>query len=821
MPNLHHPKATMRLLTFVAITALLTIPLQAVIVRGTVTTPFGVPLGNARVELIQGRRVAAFTVTQQDGTYEIRSSLPGRFVLLAAASPYAPSVGQDFYGGQFAVVTRNIVMQYTTVTPQLAVTATGIPTPVQQIPSAITLIPQSALSTQIGILNDLRQSAGANVVQTGQAGGSIALFLRGGSPDSNKILTDGIPSEDIGGAFDFSSVATTALAGPELYRGANSALYGTGTEAGTASLPTTRGNALRPALNYTGDAGNFHTYRNEAILSGAYNKFDYLAAFSRFNTSNALPLDQYHSTTEAANIGYNFATNTQARFTLRNTDSDTGLPSAHDIYGISSSGKRSDQDLYSGLTVENVLAGNWHNLARYGIARKREQVDQFAPTGQPVNIIFDGLPETIYYGNTVTLRGANGYTATGQAQFNLPAYDAVSNRDELTYQSDYAFPYRIAVLFSFHYENERGRLLTSAGNQKIKRANYLYALQVQGDIKHRVFYSLGGGVEDNELYGIAGTPRLGLTYDAIRPGAKPFHGTLLRANVATGVQEPSLTAQLTSLETLLDQTGNASAIPIYNIHPITAERSRTYDFAVDQNILNQKLILKAGYFHNQFNHQLEFLAVNGLERYFNFPAALAIQLPSTTVNSLAYRTQGMELELQYQPLHRVFLRGGYTYLASLVEQSFSFDATAATDGLPITNPNLPGIPIGALSPLVGSRPFQRPPDTGFFAAEYSASRFSAALKGAFSSRSDDSTFQLDNARTSTGPFNLNYLLLPNRNLDFGYAKLDFNAVLRATNNITVFTQLDNLLSQQHIGPIGYPGLPFTFRAGMKIRIGGN
>ena len=181
----------------------------------------------------------------------------------------------------------------------------------------------------------------------------------------------------------------------------------------------------------------------------------------------------------------------------------------------------------------------------------------------------------------------------------------------------------------------------------------------------------------------------------------------------------------------------------------------------------------------------------------------------------------MELELQYQPLHRVFLRGGYTYLASLVEQSFSFDATAAADGLPITNPNLPGIPIGALSPLVGSRPFQRPPDTGFFAAEYSASRFSAALKGAFSSRSDDSTFQLDNARTSTGPFNLNYLLLPNRNLDFGYAKLDFNAVLRATNNITVFTQLDNLLSQQHIGPIGYPGLPFTFRAGMKIRIGGN
>jgi vitamin B12 transporter len=819
MGNPHHRKATKRFLTLVA-AALLTLPAQAVIVRGTVTTPFGVPLGNARVQLIQGQQVAAFAFTQMDGTYEIRSAASGRFLLLTAAAPYTPSIGQDFYGARFAVITRNIVMQYTTITPQLAVTSSGLPTPLQQIPAAITLIPQSALATQTGILNDLRQSAGTNVVQTGQAGGPIELYIRGGSPDANKVLTDGVPSEDIGGYFDWSPVSTTALTGPELYRGANSALYGTGAEAGIVNLATTRGNALRPVLNYTGDAGNFHTYRNEAIVSGALKKFDYLAAFSRFNTSNALPLDEYHSINAIANIGYNIATNTQARFTLRNTDSATGIPSAHDIYGISSSGKQADQDLYSGLTVENVLAGNWHNLARYGIARKREQVEQFTPTGQPVNIIVSRVPETIYYGNTVTLRGANGYTATGQAQFILPTYDAVSNRDELTYQSDYTFPYRIAALFSFHYENERGRLLTGSTYQQTKRTNYLYTLQLQGDIKHRLFYSLGGAIEDNGLYGIAGTPRIGLTYDAVRPGHRPFRGTLLRANVATGIQEPSVNAQLTSLETLLQQTGNASAIATYNIHPITAERSRTYDIGIDQNILNQKLILKAGYFHNQFDHQLEFISVNGLQRYFNIPTLLGRQLPSASVNSLAYRTQGLELEVQYQPLNHLFLRGGYTYLASLVEQSFSFDATAAANGIPVTNPNLPGIPIGALSPLVGSRPFGRPPNTGFFAVQYTANRFSAAIKGTLASRSDDSTFQLNNARTSTEPFNLNYLLLPNRNLDFGYAKLDLNAVFTATSHITLFTQLDNLLSQQHIGPIGYPGLPFTIRAGMKIRIGG-
>ena len=811
------------LLAVMGMALLSALPLRAIVVRGTVTTPLGLPIGNARVQLIQGQRVATFAYTHPDGTFEVRSATPGRFLLLTSAAPFTPSISEDFYGGPTSIVTRTVVMEYATVTPQRSSIASGMLTPVEQISAPVTLIPLASLATETGILNQLRQSPGTEAVQTGQAGGNIALYIRGGPADGNKVLIDGIPATRIGGGFDFSPVSTTALAGPELYRGANSALYGTGAESSIVSLATTHATSLRPVLHYTGDAGNFHTYRNEAILSGSHAKLDYLAAFSRFNTSNALPLDQYHSTTTAANLGYAILTNTLARFTFRNTDSDAGLPGPHDIFGISANGKQSSQDTYSGLTIENVLGGNWHNLARYGITRKREQVMQFSPTGEPVPIDFFGLLGTIYYGNPVTLRGANGHTASGQAAFSLPAFDTVSNRDELYYQTDYTFPHRVAALFSFQYEDERGRLLDSltSKNQIVKRTNFLYTLQLQGDIKHRLFYSAGGAVEDNGLYGIAGTPRLGLAYAPVRPGGRFFRGTLLRANVATGVQEPSVDAQLTSLDTLLQQTGNVSASAAYNIAPITAERSRTYDVGIDQNILHQKLILRAGYFHSQFNHQLEFLAVNGLVHYFNLPLALALQLPAASVNSLAYRTQGFELAVQYQPVRSLMIHGGYTYLASLVEQSFSFDATAAAGGTPVTNPNFPGIPIGALSPLVGSRPFRRSPDTAYFHVQYTARHFSSGIRGALASRSDDSTFQLDTARSSAGFFDSNVLLLPNRNLDFGYAKLDANLLFVASRHVTVFTQLDNLLSQQHIGPIGYPGLPFTFRAGLKIRFGGD
>jgi vitamin B12 transporter len=161
----------------------------------------------------------------------------------------------------------------------------------------------------------------------------------------------------------------------------------------------------------------------------------------------------------------------------------------------------------------------------------------------------------------------------------------------------------------------------------------------------------------------------------------------------------------------------------------------------------------------------------------------------------------------------LFLRGGYTYLDAVVLQSFTSDAYS--NGTASNNPNFPNIPIGAEGPLVGARPFRRPPQTGFFAVQYTATKFSAALKGAFAGRSDDSTF-LDGFDPNFG----NTLVLPNRNLDFGYSDLDLNATYTATHHIAIFTQLGNLLSQQHIGPIGYPSLPFTVRAGLKIRIGG-
>jgi iron complex outermembrane receptor protein/vitamin B12 transporter len=794
-------------------------PARAVVVRGVVTDALGRPIPGARVQLIQGPRPVAIAIAGADGSFEIRSTLAGRFVLLTSAAAFYPGVGQDFYGGFTDQVAQNVVLESGSVQQQVTVTATGLPTPVAQSSSAVTLIPDSDLATSIGVVDALRQSPGVDVVQTGQAGGVTSLFVRGGNSDANKVLIDGIPAESVGGFFDFGTLASTGLVGMELYRGPDSVLYGSDAASSVIVFSTPRGSATKPVLNYTGDAGSFHSYQNEATVSGTHQRVDYLAGFSRFDTSNALPMDEYHAATAVANLGYDITANTPIRFTLRNTDSASGEPSAHDFYGISAAAKEADQNLFSGLTLQNTLQGNWHNLVRYGISRKREQYNTFYPVGQAVN----GYYGITYYGNKVTIRGANGYSATGQAAI---AYGGAypqpstsdSNRDELYYQSDYTFPKRIVGLFGFHYENERGSYIfnTYGDNWKTQRTNFEYTFQFSGDIVNRVFYSVGGAVEKNHLYGIAGTPRIGLSYVPVHPGTRIFRGTKLRFNVATGVVEPSLSEEFSSLFTQLLLVPDPADIAKFHITPIGPERSRTLDLGIDQNIIGQKLIFKAGYYHNQFSHEIEYVGSGALATYFNINPTHDPYLYGSDLNSLAFRAQGLESELQYQPFSRLFLRAGYTYLDAKVEQSFSSDALSVLPGgYPGINPAFPKIPIGD-SPFIGSRPFRRPPNTGFFAAEYTGTRVTAAFKGAFASRSDDSTF-LDYSDINGG----NSLWLPNRDLDFGYAKLDAKLTCAVNRRVTAFTELDNLLGQQHIGPIGYPGLPFTIRAGLKVRIGGD
>ncbi len=802
------------------------VPAWGVVIRGRVTDPLGRSIPGARVQLVEGGKVVAVGYVNPDGTYEVRSGDGGRFTLLGSAGGYMPGIGTDFYGGVTDVVLQDVVLSTTTVQQQISVSATDIPTPIPQLTAPVTLVPDAALATRQDLVDELRQSPGVFVAQTGQAGSVTSLFVRGGNSTANLVTVDGMPAEDVGGTFDFGNVSASGVSRLEVYRGPDSAVYGTDAGAAVVSISTPRGYALKPRLDYTGDAGNLHQYENAVTVGGTLRKLDYLAGFDRQNTSNALPGDEFHDTTAVANIGYDFNGSTAARFTIRNSDAAVGLPGSYGFYGLTTNGKQGDQDLYATGSLEHTAESSWHNLVRYGVARKREQATYFGNVGNPITFTFQSASGpyqyTEYFGNTVTIRGANGYDATGQASILTGNDDQASNRDQVYYQSDWSPSRHFNGLFGFRYDRERGVFNEAAyGEHEVtQRTNFEYNLQFQGEFFSRLFYSLGGAVEKNHLYGIAGTPRVGLAFVPIRPGRGWLRGTKLRFNGATGVQEPTLALEYFSLYDQLLQAGDTADIAAYHIGPPGAERSRTYDFGVDQNLYREKLVLRAGVFHNVFNHQIEAVTGAALAQYFGLNSAAfndpkKFYYTGLYVNSQAFRAQGAEAQLDWQAPKGFLVRVGYTYLETRVLQSFSSDAVAANQGIPVENPNLPGIPIGADSPLVGGRVFRRPPESGFFAVTYARPRLSLMLKGAFAGRSDDSTF----LPGYTPGFD-NSLLLPNRDLDWGYLKLDLGGVYQWQHGISVFAQVDNLLNDQHIAPIGYPSLPLTVRGGVKFRLGG-
>ena len=792
--------------------------LNAVTVHGTVTDSLGAPIANATVALVQNGKIVVSVGTHSDGTYDLSSSAAGQFYILAGGKSFRELSTGAFYARELDSVEQNIVLEPEWVRQSIVVTATGVPEPEAQVSASVSVINKTDFLNRAIMVDPLRQVTGFDVVQTGQRGGLTSVFIRGGNSDANKVLLDGISIEDVGGRFDLSTMASTGLSHVEAYRGPNSVLWGSDAAAGVMGFFTPRGTTPFPSLLYEGDAGSFGTYRNEVQLGGTLNKFDYYGAFSDFQTQNSVAHDEYHNITSVANLGYAISGSTGLRVSARNADIATDLPGAYAFYGMSNIGKQSDQDLYLAATVDHTFNDGFHALVRYGLARKREESGQPYAAGNPI--------EGNYYGNFVTITGANGYVGSGQALMNYGGIypytiNIVNNRDNVYAQADYTITPHLGLVGGFRYENERGaeNEWVYDFSETLNRNNYDYVLQLNGDFKQRFFYSLGGGIQKNQLYGTQGTPRVGFSWYPIKPGQGIFHGTRITFNFAKGVKEPTIDDQFGSLYNFLATNGGQSTITQYGIRPIGAELSRSYDGGVEQSLFNEKILFRATYFHNEFGDQIEYVGANLVPFLLpNLTPEEQKQLQemlqelgaySLTVNSGAFRAQGIESEVQYGIGKNIFIRGGYTYLDAVVQRSFTSDAVG-----PSYNPNYPTIPIGNDTPLVGARPFRRPPHIGFAGVTYTGKYMTIVATGAFASRGDDSTF-LGYADAAGD----NAMLLPNRNLDHGYAKIDLGASAPIRSWLAIYAQLDNLLSQQHISPIGYTSLPYNIRAGLRFTLG--
>src|ERR1041384_2289428 len=92
----------------------------------------------------------------------------------------------------------------------VVVTATRVPITAAAAPATVDVITGEQLRLRgiTSVAAALQILPGVTITQNGSFGATTSLFLRGGEAKYVKVLLDGVPMNDPGGAIDFSTLTT-------------------------------------------------------------------------------------------------------------------------------------------------------------------------------------------------------------------------------------------------------------------------------------------------------------------------------------------------------------------------------------------------------------------------------------------------------------------------------------------------------------------------------------------------------------------------------------------------------------------------------------
>ncbi len=537
-----------------------------------------------------------------------------------------------------------------TDTPQdrIVVTATRLPVAEDQSPAAITVITADELAQHQTdrVADALRAVPGISVSQSGAPGQLTSVFTRGLNSDQTQVLIDGIPfNQGLAGQFNFADLTGDGIERIEVERGPQSTVYGPRAAAGTIQLFSRRGDELDPARPFTVDAssegGSFGTYReriasagvlglshpaaapapkdsNEdgkgggsdatpapsAGTGGGAGVLDYSFAFSRLDTDNQRPNNEYRNTAVLANVG--FAPRALTLDTLGGTTPRLGF-----LVLYSNSDASSPSTVFAPAPLDNLLTErqlfapnvDWQ-LTRWWHHRLVLEYDKERQVNNPNDVDpFTGPTRGTFY------------------------------RYQLDYQNDIAFTRWLTLTSGVFYENvlvnQRRPFISQAfGPQPPYLEDFTASEAVFGQVSLTPFRNLllvGGGRYDHfNLFGDQGSYRFAGSYLFERTD------TTIRSSVATGFSPPDPQDRIFA-------SGDPSAL--------NPAHTFGYDAGFEQGLFKNRLRFGANYFHNDLSNVIGFNSVT-----------------FATLNLGSGRTEGVEVFAQWEPFDGLLLRGTYTYL---------------------------------------------------------------------------------------------------------------------------------------------------------------
>jgi vitamin B12 transporter len=321
----------------------------------------------------------------------------------------------------------------TATLPDTVITATRVPTPLDRIPAAVTVIDRQTIEERgyQTLAEALTAVPGMQIVPLGGPGQQTSAFLRGTSSRSVLVLLDGVAVNDPAdpnGAFNFGNELLFDVERIEVVRGPASALYGSAALGGVINLITRRAVPDRPFAPYGELAGGTErTLRAGLGASGTLGAFDYLVSGQSLSTRgfnataprlpNIGERDGFRGYAATVRLGWTPIEGTRIEALLRWRQNNFGLDNVpRDDPNYSGEDRR----WYGQLRGETrLLGGAWTTGFRISATEDRRRFTNFRDALSPASTddYYRGVRETYEWTNTVRLPGfgplTNGALAFG------------------------------------------------------------------------------------------------------------------------------------------------------------------------------------------------------------------------------------------------------------------------------------------------------------------------------------------------------------------------------------------------------------------------
>ena len=460
--------------------------------------------------------------------------------------------------------------------PDLVVTANRIPTESSKIGSAVTVITAEDIerSQRRSVADVLRDVPGLSVVQTGGAGRTTTVRMRGLPGQYTKVIIDGIDMADPSQSqpqYDFANLLTADIERIEVVRGPQSLLHGGDAAGGVINITTRKGRG-KPRINALAEIGSLHTYTSSASISGSQDRVSYALGATHFETDGLSAAAKRNGNDEndpARNDTANLRLGLKLTDTWNVEASGRYARAAADTDGWGTAAIDNDSNQHTlerGLrlgTNFSLFGGRLDNALSYTLLETERDLG----SGKTRVAFYDGEAATAEYQGT--LKVARDHTIVFGAQNKQDSMD----------------------------EGGYGNVHQDVGDDA-------YFADYQFSPIQSLFLTMGARLDDHETFGTHTTYRATSAY-LIDATATRLHGSY-----GTGFRAPSL---FEIYGTTLDNTG------------LSPEESRGWDAGIEQSLLNGKAMADVTWFDNRFKNMIRYAGTWGVNDHYENVASARTQ----------------------------------------------------------------------------------------------------------------------------------------------------------------------------------------------------